>query len=191
MITHKHCLETARRAEDAIDRLLIDEPGVHWMAFRYVDCCRKLGRFDLATQILDRLETLSQPICAEIRRGIEVHRAAIATRNSEFVLQDGTNNPGFTDEVATPPIPSATPPNWVIRGLNFTVAMARWAGTGFKTRTAEEIASLLDICAGRNGHPPCSQYVDGVCVKCGCNCNDSGLISKLALKGQSCPLGKW
>ena len=77
-------------------------------------------------------------------------------------------------------------PPLLIRGLNFTSAMFRWASSGMPRRTQSEIDERLAICQG------CPHFVDSHCRVCGCACVETNqLINKLALATEECPLGKW
>lgn len=84
------------------------------------------------------------------------------------------------------PQPSCPPPSILIRGWNFTSAMARWAVAGMPRRTQAQIEQRLAICQG------CPHFHDNQCMKCGCACVEKNrLINKLALATEKCPIGKW
>jgi hypothetical protein len=67
------------------------------------------------------------------------------------------------------------------RATRFSVALARHALDGFTPATTETIASRLAICQ------QCEHLKDGACGLCGCNCNNGGLLNKLAWASESCP----
>lgn len=82
--------------------------------------------------------------------------------------------------------PKVDIPPLLIRGLNFALAMARWARGGFQVRSQDEIDERLAICQS------CPHLVDNHCKLCGCACVEKNrLINKLALKTEKCPIGKW
>lgn len=148
-------------------------------AMEAADCCRQKSRFDLATELLDMIESVplgNKPPFVSL-----VHELRI-----KLAKKDTSGNPQqIPSEPPRTPLPPDLPP-LVIRGWNFAVAMLRWRQAGFKTRTKEEIAARLAICQ------ECPRLVKGVCTSCGCACVESEqVMNKLALRGQSCPLGKW
>jgi hypothetical protein len=71
------------------------------------------------------------------------------------------------------------------RAGRFAVALTRHAQDGFAPASPETIASRLAICQ------QCDQLQGDVCQACGCNCNNGGLLNKLAWASEACPLGKW
>jgi hypothetical protein len=86
------------------------------------------------------------------------------------------------------PAPDAPPdaPSLLIRGWNFTTAMARWTLAGMPRRTQAEIDERLAICQD------CPNLHDNHCLKCGCACVETNqLMNKLALSTEKCPEGKW
>jgi hypothetical protein len=94
--------------------------------------------------------------------------------------------PDFVRETSQQKPPPSDLPPFMIRGLNFAWAMARWAGSGFKMCSKKQISNRLAICQA------CPELVDGHCQKCGCACIEENILTnKLALKSESCPIGKW
>jgi len=77
-------------------------------------------------------------------------------------------------------------PSLLIRGWNFTAAMARWTLAGLPRRSQAEIDERLAICQA------CPFLQNNHCTKCGCACVEQNrLINKLALATEKCPEGKW
>ena len=136
-----------------------------------VDCLRMSGKMKEAWSLLDRIES----------RIVEV--TPLATINTEQLR--GLILVNDRSDVAGNAKPDFQLPSVLIRGINFAAAMARWASTGFKLRSQDEIDERLAICQA------CPKLQGDTCSVCGCNCNANGVINKLALKGQACPLGKW
>lgn len=95
-----------------------------------------------------------------------------------YYFKEGTQRP-------TTSTTSTELPSLLIRGINFASAMVRWTSSGFQMRSQAEIDERLAICQA------CDKFTGDVCSVCGCNCTSNGVINKLAMKGQSCPLGKW
>lgn len=88
--------------------------------------------------------------------------------------------------IATDERDSDAEPWLLIRGWNFTQALARWALAGLPRRSQAEIDARLAICQS------CEFLKNDRCVKCGCACVERNrLINKLALATEKCPLGKW
>lgn len=78
-------------------------------------------------------------------------------------------------------------PNWLIRGWNFTAAMAKWTAAGRPMRTQDEIDARLKICQA-------CPYLDrqSNCTVCGCACVETNqVLNKLAIATEKCPKGKW
>jgi hypothetical protein len=86
-----------------------------------------------------------------------------------------------------PGLPSPpSPPALIVRGWNFTAAMARWTLAGMPRRTQAEIDKRLAICQA------CPFLENQHCSQCGCMCVEQNrLINKLALATEKCPQGKW
>lgn len=127
----------------------------------FVACCREMGRVDLAKMLLTQIE--SKPLG-------KVPPISLLVKEQWSIIK---SKRGPTADV-------------LILGWNFTSAMIRWAGAGFKTRTKKEIKKRLAICRG------CSEFENNACKKCGCFCNEKEqLLNKLALASEKCPLGKW
>ena len=183
MTTREQCENVVNAADRGKVQLPFDGGG-EWLALRYVDCCRSLRRFDLAAKMVDLIGTLPGPLPSDVRKAVKAHRAAIAAENSEFAIDDGTNNPGL-EETATTAAPLGIPPIW-IRGWNFAGAMTRYLASGRKRCTRKQIDKRLAICQA------CPHLVNDHCRKCGCACNEENkLMNKLALASSRCPIGKW
>lgn len=136
-----------------------------------VDCMRRDGKFDKAKTVLTKL----RPV-------VEEKFPSTITRIDELQAQVDAGDTTSTDD-ESPESPQL--PSLLIRGINFASAMARWTSSGFKTRTQSEIDERLAICK------ECPEFNGNACAKCGCLCNADGVINKLALKSESCPIGKW
>jgi hypothetical protein len=84
------------------------------------------------------------------------------------------------------PLPLPKLPPLLIRGWNFSQALARWALAGMPRRSQPEIDERLAICQ------TCEYLKHQHCQKCGCACVETNrLMNKLALATERCPLGKW
>ena len=117
-----------------------------------------------------------QPAVDEIRKHF-VDESGMSAERFDAVL-----NATRSEMNPTPP----EPPNWMIRGWNFTQAMSRWVSAGRPMRTQAEIDERLAICQS------CDQLRGDQCSKCGCTCVQTNqVINKLALSTEKCPLGKW
>lgn len=92
----------------------------------------------------------------------------------------------FFAKLETIPVPDK-PVNWLIRGWNFTMAMAKWTAAGMKMRSQAEIDARLKICQA-------CPYLDrqSTCTVCGCACVETNqVLNKLAIATEKCPMGKW
>lgn len=75
----------------------------------------------------------------------------------------------------------------------YVSAVERWKAAGSPQRTAKEIAAVLAICEA------CEHFQRGLlrnsCKVCGCSLNafEKGLVNKIAMATESCPLNppKW
>ncbi len=108
--------------------------------------------------------------------------AVDAFRTSEGLsrLAEGSH---YEVDAALPPI---EPPPLIVRGVNFAMAMARWAAAGLPRRSQAEIDERLAICQS------CEFYANHVCSRCGCACVEQNqVINKLALATEKCPEGRW
>ena len=139
-------------------------------AVEFAECCSLSGRHDLATELLDIIDTFPMGATGQIAQRVRQQRERI-------VNHDSIKAPQSTDH-AVPPL--------IIRGLNFANAMFRWASSGMPRRTQAEIDERLEICQA------CPHFVDNHCQVCGCPCVETNqLINKLALATETCPLEKW
>jgi hypothetical protein len=85
-----------------------------------------------------------------------------------------------------PVVPPELPPI-TIRGWNFATAMWRWAASGFKMCTQEEIDERLAICQACAYLTPAN-----TCQLCGCQCDEKNqLLNKLAIASEKCPIDLW
>lgn len=210
IIDDEICARSVRRAaETEIEQVVTNNTGSIWNAFFGAECARRQGRFDLAGQILNVIGR--QPMSAGnegIQNAIGRHRILIGNRDASPLTEDLVAQhppilsevpvPEFVEKPAThsavqvmtqfgnaPQQPIKPLPNMIVRGWNFGMSMAKWAATGFQKRTPAEIDERLAICQS------CEWLQGQSCAKCGCNCNGKGVIDKLTLAGQSCPIGKW
>ena len=71
--------------------------------------------------------------------------------------------------------------------VRYEQAMINWASSGFRMRSKKEVSRLYSICTS------CDKFNDDKCTACGCRVAPSVLPirSKLKLKSEKCPLGKW
>lgn len=81
------------------------------------------------------------------------------------------------------------PPSFLAKASRYTVAWSRWQLAARPTREQPEIERLLAICHACRHYDPDGQ----ACSKCGCcvNARGAGHANKLAMKTESCPIGKW
>ena len=139
-------------------------------AVEFAECCSLSGRHDLASELLDIVESFPLGRTGQLAQRLRMQRERIASHNSTKPLQS-------TDKPVTP---------LIIRGLNFASAMLRWTSSGMPRRTQAEIDERLAICQG------CPHFVDNHCRVCGCPCVETNqLVNKLALATEACPLEKW
>jgi hypothetical protein len=139
-------------------------------AVEFAECCSLFGRYDLAAELLDIVDSFPMGSIEHIAQLAQLQRERIANH-------DSIKTPQSTENVV-PPL--------TIRGLNFASAMFRWASSGMPRRTQAEIDERLAICQA------CPHFVDNHCQVCGCPCVETNqLINKLALATEACPLGKW
>lgn len=140
-------------------KLSINNNGNAYMVNPPVDC----GGFK---QLMSLLESKGAGHQAEFLR------SNFNTCEEKAVTAFGSNQPAL--------------PVLIIRGLNFAIAMSRWAMSGMARRNQEEISERLAICQ------ICPHFSDNHCKVCGCPCVEKNqLLNKLALTSESCPLGKW
>jgi hypothetical protein len=129
-------------------------------AIDFVACCRQMGRSDLAEMLLSQIE--AKPLGKLKPISLLVSEQKTLLRQPKSV------------------------PNVMVLGWNFSSAMVRWAGSGFKMRTEKEISKRLKICQG------CPELDNNMCKQCGCPCvEENQVMNKLALASETCPLGKW
>jgi hypothetical protein len=140
-------------------------------AIEIADCCQQKCRSDLAIELLDQVESFAD--------GRAEPFAGNSARIRAQIEKGCTGEPSISEE------PKQLPP-FLIRGVNFASAMARWVAAGRPMRTQSEIDERLAICQA------CPELVDNHCAKCGCACVETNqLMNKLALATEKCPLGKW
>jgi hypothetical protein len=81
-------------------------------------------------------------------------------------------------------------PSIITKAKHYRKALARWAKSGFKCRTAEEVARIY-----AKHCRPCEKrdLVADACRICGCSVRTKGmaLFNKLAMRSEKCPKGKW
>ncbi len=81
-------------------------------------------------------------------------------------------------------------PSMVEMATHYAIALGKWAKSGFKVRTPEEVGRVVDIC--QNG---CGFYdpEKSVCKVCGCSVSMSGTAvkNKAKMATEHCPKGKW
>ena len=148
-------------------------------AFYCVECLRTSGN-DLASELLHQISISDFGKNEDVKNAIERHKRKLDSGDIDFMAAQEVSHVSPISQ----PVSLKSPP-LMVRGINFASAMARWAMRGFKTRTQEEIDERLAICQG------CEFYQNETCTKCGCACNESGWINKIALATESCPEKKW
>lgn len=121
-----------------------------------------------------------------------VQRAFAAGRllpgNVEFELPDDFD-PVEAPVVAAAPVPEPTPEEPTVAELatNFTVAVAKWAASGFKVVDGATYAARSAACAGCEHWSDTARLGLGKCSAPGCGCTRL----KRWLATERCPLGKW
>lgn len=77
--------------------------------------------------------------------------------------------------------------------IRFIGEFFKWALTGFKIRSAEEIEARYNICKPCLFYQPFAPDVDyGTCEKCGCNIHRTDRkLNKLAWESTHCPDSRW
>lgn len=81
-------------------------------------------------------------------------------------------------------------PSLLDKVINFGKAMTKHVVSGMEYCTEEQTQERFEICKAC----PFIKDNNGVlsCGKCGCGLSDkTKILNKLALKSQSCPIGKW
>lgn len=71
------------------------------------------------------------------------------------------------------------------RAVKFAKAMVNWAGSGFKTRSKEEVERVMNICEGCEHYTGESSPFKIACRRCGCS------AKKLYIATEKCPIGRW
>ena len=157
------------------DKFIVEEltsnHDIH-KSIEIADCLRISGKMEEAESLLDKIDLRINAVDA--LKGIDTKKL-----RSLIASNDSTSETVIENSAA-----GQLPPLW-IRGVNLAGAFARWAGAGFKMRTQEQIDERLAICQA------CDKFNGDACSVCGCNCNATGLLNKLALASESCPEGKW
>ena len=91
------------------------------------------------------------------------------------VCSNADGNDCFDD--STPPLAR--------RAVKFAKAMVSWAGSGFPTRSKEEVERIMEICHGCEYFSGENSPFKVSCKKCGC----SSLQAYVSTK--HCPIQKW
>lgn len=78
-----------------------------------------------------------------------------------------------------------TPPSLLTKAATFTVALGRWAKSGFKVRSEEECEAILNICRQCNHYGGETGVLRVACRLCGCS------RKKVAMRTEACPAGHW
>jgi hypothetical protein len=117
----------------------------------------------------------------EICRG-EAFGIPIDGENSTNAYRRMWNLPPLGTDIAQ----FKSPPNIMIRGINFAAAMTKWLTHGLPIRTQEQIDERLAICRA------CPNLVNDHCQLCGCACVEKQqLLNKLTIATEKCPINKW
>jgi len=125
--------------------------------------------------------TLQHPYLHELEKLAKKHRKVNnlpigSDWESQFELNVCSNQPDECEE-SDPPL--------LTKAQSLAKALTKWALSGFKVATQEDMEHRLSICESCDQWRPKSNLLLSRCKACGC----SG--SKLFLKTSSCPLGKW
>lgn len=147
-------------------------------ALDVADCCRQKKRFDLATELLDQIESFPAGKQSPLSELVREQRGKIADNDTSGDLRQIESEPQKSHAI------EQLPPLW-IRGWNFANSMAKWSASGFPIAPREVTEQRLAICHG------CEYLVNDACSKCGCPCTGEGVLDKLTLATESCPEGKW
>lgn len=143
-------------------------------AIEVADCCRQKERFDLATELLDLIESCEigrKPPFVEL-----VHEQRI-----KVAKKDRSGNPQqIPAEPPRTPLPPDLPP-LIVEGFNLAGSLFRWVAAGFPVSTKEEIKRRGAICRA------CPNFVNERCRLCGCCSSDEVFYSKLVLGSEVCP----
>lgn len=75
----------------------------------------------------------------------------------------------------------------------FTLAVQKWIAAGRPFRDEQQIAAIFEVCAGCPKFRPNKGSEDrGYCRACGCRVRrQGGLLNKIKMLTENCPLGKW
>lgn len=166
-----------------------DGPGI-LQSLLAAEACRRQGEFELSGQILTAIGKCVFSVQQSVQTAIHCHKAKLKSKDaSPLPMEEVTFTIAASVVISANPLTQkcAEPlPPLLIRGWNFARAMTRWAGSGFEMRTQEEINERLVICQA------CPHLVNDHCNLCGCACVEKNqAMNKLALKTESCPIGKW
>lgn len=89
--------------------------------------------------------------------------------------------------------------NTATKAWSWFWAQVKWIKAGRPMRSQEEILRVHAVCAGTDPTSRCPEYDPspskenhGTCKQCGCNLSQiGGVLNKIAMATESCPLAKW
>lgn len=76
------------------------------------------------------------------------------------------------------------------KAASLSSAVGKWIAAGRPVRNQDEIDSAFDVCKGCEFYKPAGAE-SGSCGKCGCYVNRRGMLNKIRMATESCPVGKW
>lgn len=82
------------------------------------------------------------------------------------------------------------PKDLIDKAKTLIPAIRKWVAAGSPVRTQPEIDTAYTICLGCEFYQP-QGHETGTCNKCGCYVNRTGLLNKIKMATENCPLSKW
>ena len=98
--------------------------------------------------------------------------------NLHFKEIEPTTTPQQDSNIKLPPVTTMA--------RSVATSAVKWAKSGFKTVTPEQLQARLDICKGCDLWDGAAFADTGRCKKCGCSTQ-----AKLRLPHEKCPIDKW
>ena len=85
-------------------------------------------------------------------------------------------------------------PTLPVRISNYLGALIRWAHASYPERSQQQVQAILEVCRGCR-HFKATADLSHACEHCGCGGLPSkwtgGLVEKITMRTESCPLKKW
>ena len=78
----------------------------------------------------------------------------------------------------------------IAKAARLTTAVGKWMAAGQPVRNQDEIDIAFATCGTCEFYKPSSDD-SGTCGKCGCYVNRRGMLNKIRMATESCPIGKW